>query len=149
MDHELAKKLESFSLNTEETTPIDIVDDDLTFGVAECKMSLYAIIKGTGTIHPQGFKTAMGKAWKCGSFNIQSLQDNIFQLFFGSDETVQYVLTEGPWNYENRLVILRPWVPNQPLSALDFSTDYFWIHVTGLPRICYTREVGAKIAKSF
>lgn len=60
------------------------------------------------TFHFEGFKTAMGKASQCSSFSIQKCDDLFYKVFFGTEHTVEFALTNGPWNFKNNLVLVRP-----------------------------------------
>lgn len=47
------------------------------------------------------------------------------------------------------LVLLRPWEYGKSPTDYDFSTESFWIHIHGVPRVSCTLEVGARLACSF
>ena len=45
--------------------------------------------------------------------------------------------------------MIRPWREGKTLSLVDFETEVLWIHIVGLPRICYTVGVGIKSVANF
>lgn len=55
------------------------------------------------------------------------------------------MLHNGPWNFENYLVMARPLsaLHSKGVSCLD--KELFWVLLTGLPRYCYTMEVEIKV----
>lgn len=89
---------------------------------------------------------AMGKVWRCGSFSIHRYDDLFYQIYFGTQETVDFVLTNGPWNFDNHLMLVRPRASAPPSFHKELDIEYFWVLLTGLPRYCYTMELGLKLA---
>lgn len=57
-------------------------------------------------INLDGFKAAMGKSWRCSSFSLQKIDDVFYQAFFGTQETLDFVLSHGPQNFDNNLVLV-------------------------------------------
>lgn len=90
---------------------------------------------------------AMGKSWRCGSFSIQRFDDLLYQIYFGTQETVDFVLNNGPWNFENNLVLVQPRSSTSPNLHLAIDKELFWVLLTSLPRYCYTMDVGLKLTK--
>ena len=149
MDGEIINKLNNVSLSESESSFVDVGEEDLRTARNECEQSCYALIAGESTINTYRFRMAMGRAWNCHSFTMQKVDEHIWQIFFGSAETVKHALENGPWNFEDQLVMLRPWKEETPIHLADFENEVFWIQITGLPRICYTLEVGMKIGSTF
>lgn len=75
------------------------------------------------------------------------MDDLFYQIFFGTKETMDYVLSHGPCNFENTLVLVRPSSGVSAHPNLCVAKEYFWILLIGLPHICYTLEVAQKLAK--
>lgn len=57
-----------------------------------------------------------------------------------------YILNEGLWNFNNRLLLFHPWNPvtQEPLSV--FYSTHFNLCITGLPSWCYTPEIALRLA---
>lgn len=113
----------------------------------ECSCSVLVRIFAKSNINFRGFQTAMGCARQCNIQSVQSLDQDYFQVFLDNEEQVQFVLHNGPWNFENQLVLVRLWTGHGDPHAHDFDTKLFWFHAVGLPRYCYTGEVGHKLSK--
>lgn len=90
----------------------------------------------------------MMNAWGCDSLSIQQLATNSLQVFLVSEELVDYVLQSGPWNFKNQLVFLRPWTETFDWNSPSLDMEFFWLHIVGLPRFCYTMDVGIKLART-
>lgn len=58
---------------------------------------------------------------------------------------MDYIVTNGPWNVENHMLILASWT-NQPLDeATSFSMIEFWVQITELPVGWYSSRIGKKV----
>lgn len=62
---------------------------------------------------------------------------------------MDFVLSNGPWNFDNRLVLVRPRSSDASNRSHSLEKEYFWFILTGLPRYCNTLEVGSKLPSLF
>lgn len=90
-------------------------------------MSLFISLGGKDICF-QCFKVVMCRAWQWDELSIQHLDDNFLQFCFQSVETLQFALTHGPWNFENRLLVIKSWEPIVEPVLEDFQSAEFWIH---------------------
>lgn len=72
---------------------------------------------------------------------MQQVDEQFYQVFFGTKETVDSFLTNGPWNFENLLVTVRPRFEGSNPMDRCLTKEFFWIIFIGFPRYCYTMEV--------
>lgn len=77
------------------------------------------------------------------------LMNLFYQVFFGKQETVDFVLTNGPWNFENSLVLVRPFTIVSNRGSIYLTKEYFWLLLTRLPRICYMLDIAPEIGSCF
>lgn len=147
MDDSILQQLINVDLQEDESGCLVLDVQDIDDGLKEADLSILAHVHGGKSTHLEGFKGAMGRAWRCGSFSIQRVNDVYYQIFFGTQETVDYVLSQGPWNFENNLVMVRPFIGVSEQPSLCLSQEYFWVLLTGLPRISYTLDVAQKLVK--
>lgn len=147
MDDTILRRLCNVALGDHENTCLQLDDHDIDEGLKEDALSVFIHIHGGKHINLGGSKSAMGKAWRCGSFSIQRVDDLFYQIYFDTKEMVDFVLHNGPWNFENTLVQVRSHSSSSPNLYQDLDKEYFWLHLTGLPRYCYTMEEGHKLAK--
>lgn len=124
-------------------------DPDLTEGIKEGELSVLIHIHGGKSFKFDGFKLAMGRSWHCGSFSIQRLDDMFFQVFFSTQETVDFALSNGLWNFDKNLVLVRLCIEGAIPSVHCVQTKLFWILLARLPRYCYTFKVGPKLKSMF
>lgn len=64
----------------------------------------------------------------CGSFSIQQRDDQFYQIFCATQESMDYVLSNGPLHSDNALVLAWP----RCSSVQDLEKEYFCILLTGL-----------------
>lgn len=108
MDDSILKRLCSVDLNEQEHGCLALDNQDIIEGVKEDELSVLIHIPEGKPFNFEAFKIAMGKSWHCGSFSMQRFDEAFYQVFFGTQDTVDFVLTNGPWNFENQLVLVRP-----------------------------------------
>lgn len=103
------------------------------------------MVIGRGSIFASGFKNAMAKSCKRVSdpITMHVLKDNVYHLFLERPTTRDYALSEGPWNFDDQLVILKPWTPEPPVH---FDSPHFWYHIPDLSSMCYMLEIGRRLA---
>ena len=125
MDVVTLEQLAQFLIGDSEAPLIQLNPDDVRTGLQECRSSIVGCMFGGKEINFNGFKAAMVKVWKCGNFELQKLDEHFFQVFFGTDELVEYVLQSGPWNFDNQLVQFRAWDESRMITATDMEVKYF------------------------
>lgn len=124
MDDSIIRRLCNVALE-DENIFLQLEDPDINEGLKEDDLSVLAHIHGGKSINFEGFKMAMGKAWQCGSFSIQRFDDMFYQIYFGTQETVDFVLNNGPWNFDNNLVLVRPRSRLSSNLHKDLDTEFF------------------------
>ena len=121
----MLEQLESFSIGDQEVPLIPLDATDVRVGINKCRCNLIRCMLGGKEVNFTGFKAAMTKVWKCGSFDIQKLDEHFFQLFFGYDDIVEHIFSVGPWNFENHMIQLRAWDEKHQFTAVDMETENF------------------------
>lgn len=84
------------------------------------------------------FRTTLRKAWHYESLTLRHTTEGVYQVFLGSEDTVNHVLMDGPWNTDHYLLQVRSWIKYTDGDEDLFAAEDFSIHVVGLPRYCYT-----------
>lgn len=59
------------------------------------------------------------------------------------------VVNDGPWLFNNQLIVLQRWCKGFKLNQLDFSSSPFWIQLRDLPLENMSVEVGKKLMVAF
>ena len=76
---------------------------------------------------------------------IVDVGDNVLQFKFNSMFQLEWVERNGPWNFENNLLLLSRWRKGLTSANLVFTHAPFWIQVWGLPFEYMTEEAGRDI----
>lgn len=71
------------------------------------------------------------------------IEHNRIQFLFPSEESLLSVLRRGPWSFNEWMVSLQRWFPNQVEDDLEYMT--FWIQVRGIPPQYLTQRVVTRI----
>lgn len=149
MDDAILSKLSTVELNETESVCLLLDDPDILEGIQEDDLSVFIHLYGCPSFNFDGFRKAMGRSWRCGSFSIQRFNDLFFKVFFDNQDTVDFVLSNGPWNFEDHLILVRPRRGGDLTSSQCLQKEFLWVLLTGLPRYCYTWEVGSKLSGIF
>lgn len=78
MDESILRKLCNVELHEDEQRCLRLDDTDITEGLQEDALSVLIHVHGGKPFHLAGFKSAMGKSWRCGSFSIQKFDENFY-----------------------------------------------------------------------
>jgi hypothetical protein len=94
--------------------------------------TLVGYVMGDRPFYSQ-LKGCVGRLWRptC-SLEIHSRENGYFFFKFGSKDECDRVLNEGPWLFDGRLIILKPWSPNIGLERDILSTVPVWIRFPSL-----------------
>ncbi|GAA0183762.1 hypothetical protein LIER_42461 [Lithospermum erythrorhizon] len=139
------------SLTEEEAKPVVLEEDDLIDGVVECEAGIYVKIHSLklSFVSIKNFTLAMGKAWNCKDIRVSRISGLILHVFFPTIEEKLRVMENGPWCFDNNLIVMQSWVRGvDPIDA-PFEECKFWFHIRGLKEEYYTKEVASKLSSSF
>ncbi|CAN7062939.1 unnamed protein product, partial [Brassica oleracea var. botrytis] len=67
------------------------------------------------------------------------LENNKVQFLFKTEESLLSVLRRGPWSFNEWMVSLQRWFPNQTAEDLNYMT--FWVQVRGIPHQYLTQRM--------
>nr|POF24468.1 uncharacterized protein CFP56_10684 [Quercus suber] len=60
---------------------------------------------------------------------------------------LQWVVNNGPWSFNNQLLLLRRWERGMTANSVNFTHLPIWVQVWGLPFDLFSEEVGNDIGK--
>lgn len=129
MAEELVEVMERFTLTSRETKEPEIVLDDMSQCIKECKRSLIGKLIGDRIANFNGVKRFAESAWgNPRKLKIAKIGQNLFQFNFEQDTDKERVISGGPWIYDNQLLIMKQWYEriedDQP-----FKNEAFWVQV--------------------
>ncbi|XP_027062606.1 uncharacterized protein [Coffea arabica] len=146
---DILQQLSSVQLDEEECTVIEVTEEEIKQGIEDCSNSCLEKFVARKEMNLKGLKGALERAWKRQGFRIFRVQPDVCQLFFASKKDLQFVLSKGPWNIDNNLLVVKSWFSGVRVNELDFENVFFGVNICGLPWEFYTQEVAMKVASSF
>lgn len=91
----------------------------------ECKLMLVCKILSNPSVNLQAFQNTMNRAWHTKNVEISHPELGLYVAKFTKEADKLRVLENGPWLFQQHLVILKPWLPDTPLHCYDFTTCAF------------------------
>ncbi|CAN0928563.1 hypothetical protein LINGRAHAP2_LOCUS36573, partial [Linum grandiflorum] len=152
MTKELEKQLSNFHLSEEEINIIKVEKDDVDDTTVEVVEELGAIgfLQGSKSPGIKFLKSALSTAWKPKQeFDIQQIKECLFAFQFFNDEDRRKALCGGPWNFDNRLMVLKPIERDKDVEEIDFSMTEMWIRIRKIPLKLRTSKIAKKIGAMF
>ena len=73
--------------------------------------------------------------------------ERLFQFRFKLESQLTWVLDNGPWSFDNKLLVLRRWERGMTANLVTFPTLPIWVQVWGLPFDLINEEAGWEIGK--
>ena len=136
-------------LTKEEEEEISIKTKSRADLLEECSLSLFGRLLTDRHQNQRALKNTLRSAWKMGSdLQIVDVGNNILQFKFNSEFQLQWVERNGPWNFENNLLLLCRWQKGLSASNILFTHSPFWVQIWGLPFEHMSLEVGKELGNS-
>ena len=64
---------------------------------------------------------------------ITEVGDGLFQFKFSMESQLNWVINNGPWSFDNHILLLRRWEKGMTAFSVKFLTIPIWVPVWGLP----------------
>nr|POE59914.1 hypothetical protein CFP56_39483 [Quercus suber] len=149
MDQAVVDGLLNLHLTKEEEVEIPITARCRSDLLEECNLSLFGRLLSDRNQNLRALKSTLRSAWKMGSdLQIVEVGSNVLQFKFGSEYQLQWVEKNGPWNFENNLLLLCRWRRGLSSKNITFTHSPFWIQIWGLPFELMAEEVCRDLGNS-
>ena len=79
---------------------------------------------------------------------IVEVGNSVLQFKFNSEYQLQWVERNGPWNFDNNLLLLCRWRKGLSVSNILFTHSPFWVQIWDLPFEYMSIEVGRELGNS-
>lgn len=98
-------------------------------------------------VNGDAFKVTILCAWNSLRIRaaIECIGSNMFVFEFPSEVEKQRLLLEGPWHFNNALVVLEQLEEGGDMGAMKFETQDLWIRVYNAPLICMSKSMAMQI----
>ena len=148
MDSDFIEQLQRIKLTTEEGEIIKVRPSQREKIIEECSLSLFGRFLTTKPINWRAAKNLLCNTWKFGSdLRIIDVGEDLVQFKFTMESQVQWVLNNGPWSFDNPLLLLRQWERGMTANKVIFTHCPLWVQVWGLPFDLFSEEVGQEIGR--
>ena len=146
MDFDFIKRLQKISLTEEEEGVIAVRGDHRKQVLDECSLSLMGRFLSEKPLNLRAAKNTLGSVWKFGSdLKIVKLGDGLLQFKFSLDSQLKWVLDNGPWCFDDHLLVLRRWEKGMTAIIVTFPKIQLWVQIWGLPFDLMNEEAGREI----
>ena len=148
MDSNFIEWIQNISLTSEEEEPITIRtarEDEI---LEEYSLSLIGKFMTTRPFNARAAKNLLRSVWKMGSnLKIVDMGEGIFQFRFSLESQLQWVRDNGPWSFENNMLVLQRWEKGLTAKSVWFTSLPMWVQVYGLPFDLINEEAGLDIGR--
>ena len=132
MDQEVIDGLHHLQLTKEEEEEeeISISTTSRSDLLEEYELSLFGRLLADRHQNTRALKSTLRSAWKMGlDLRIVDVGKNIFQFKFSSNYQMEWVERNGPWNFDNNLLLLCRWRKGLSVMNISFTHSPLWIQV--------------------
>ena len=152
MEQAILDELQNLQLTKEEEEDIQLLNPGRVEWLEECHLSLFGKLLSDRQQNQKALESTLRLAWRMGSnLRIVEVGNDILHFKFNSKQQMEWVKKNGPWNFDNNLLLLCRWRKGLTAANISFSHSPFWVQVRGIPfelMIEETgRDVGNKIGK--
>ena len=148
MDSDFIDKLQKIQLSEEEDKVVKINLAHREKTIEECSLTLLGRFLTNRPYNQRAAKTLLQSMWKLGNdLRIVDVGEGLFQFRFKLESQLTWVLDNGPWSFDNNLLVLKQWERDMTANSVTFSTLPIWVQVWSLPFDLINEEAGWEIGK--
>ena len=115
----------------------------------ECSLSLLGMFLTTKPINLRATKNLLRLVWKMGSdLKMTDVGDGFIQFKFAIESQLVWVLNNGPWSFDNHLLLLRRREKGMTAFSVNFQYLPICVQVWGLPFDLFNEEAGRDIGRA-
>lgn len=137
------------SLTTEEEADIPIQHTHRQRVLEECSLSLIGRLLTDKPYNQRAAKNLFRSVWKLGNdLKIVDVGNAVFQFRFKLESQLQWVVDNGPWSFDDHLLLVRRWEKGMTAHNIEFSSISLWVQFWGLPFDLLNAEAARDIGQS-
>ena len=146
MEQAMLDGLQNLQLTKEEEDSIQISIHSRSELLVECHLSLFGKLLSDWQQNQRALKSTLRSVWRIGSdLRIVEVGNDILQFKFCLKHHLEWVEKNGPWNFDNNLMLLCRWRKGLTIANITFSHTPFWVQVWGVLFELMTKETGRDI----
>lgn len=145
----LEKVYASLSLSVEDEEELVVVDKDVKEPDEDDKFVLVGRLATTKPVKFHFLRDTMASIWRPGrGVCISEIATNLYVFKFYHEVDVKRVLEDGPWSYENNMLILKLLGPSENPQEVALNMAEMWVQAHNLPSNYVTENVAAAIGST-
>ncbi|KAL0011160.1 hypothetical protein SO802_006268 [Lithocarpus litseifolius] len=149
MEQTVLDGLQNLQLTKEEEDSIQISAHNNVNLLEECHLSLFGKLLSNRKQNQRALKSTLRSVWRMGpDLRIMEVGNDILQFKFSSKHQLECVERNGPWNFDNNLLLLCRWRRGLVATNITFSHSLFWVQVWGVPFELMTEITGRDIGNT-
>lgn len=130
MDSNFIEWLQRVSLTEAEEEVIMVCSEHRAKNLEDCSLSLLGRFHTTKPINFSAVKNLLHSTWKIGNdMKITDVGDGLFQFKFKMESQLNWVINNGPWSFDNHILLLLMWEKGMIAFSLKFQTVPIWVQV--------------------
>ena len=91
-------------------------------------------------------KNTLRRAWGLeNSLQIIEVGPNLFQFKFQSEFDMVWIIQDGPWSFDNQLLLLRWWQKGMTVENIKLEHASLWIQIWGAPFDMVSPQVAKEV----
>ena len=146
MEQAILDGLQSLKLTKEEEEGIQLSTPSRAEWLEECQLSLFGKLLSNRQQNQRALNSTLWSAWKMGSdLRIVEVGNDILHFKFNSKYQMERVEKNGPWNFDNNLLLLCRWRKGLTAANIRFSHSPFWVQIWGIPFELMIEETGKAV----
>ena len=128
MEQYLIEGIKHMRLTKEEEVQIVVSGEDKAEMLEQCALSMVGRLLTNRKQNQRALKNTLRLAWKASpNLRIVEVGNDIFQFKFSNEYQLQWVETNGLWNFENNLLLLQRWKRGMTANNINFTHSPFWL----------------------
>ena len=150
MADDVATGLGKMKLTSDEEEVIPIYDEGRLEALESCSLSLIGKFLTCKPFNKRAAKNTLRRAWGLeNSLQIIEVGPNLFQFKFQSEIDMVQIIQDGPWSFDNQLLLLRRWQKGMTVENIELEHASLWIQIWGAPFDMVSpqvvKEVGSRL----
>ncbi|XP_075665086.1 uncharacterized protein LOC142634691 [Castanea sativa] len=150
MNLDFIERLQRITLTSEEGEVITVRSDHREKILEECNLILIGRFFTAKPINLCAAKNLLRSVWKFGQdLKITDVGDGLIQFKFAMESQLLWVINNGPWSFDNHILLLRRWEKGMTTFSVQFLHIPIWVQIWGLPfdliNVEASRDIGSGI----